>query len=141
MRWFLLRGFANLVSLYSLLVISKNHSNIFLLIILQKTELNQSRILKKGCCLLPDIYFNNMQINKFFKDIFFTEHLWMAASKTRRISFRRSFFVSLDKSALLRCRCFFSEILILVRRKIFSAFYWISHEAFPNSCVSLLCKN
>ena len=50
--------------------------------------------------------------------------------------FLESFFVSLDKSVLLHCRCLmskFSEILILVCRKIFSAFYPILHETFSNS--------
>ena len=47
------------------------------------------------------------------------------------------FFVSLDKSVLLYCRCLmlkFSEFLILVCRKIFSAFYPILHETFSKNC-------
>ena len=50
--------------------------------------------------------------------------------------FLESFFVSLDKSVLLHCRCLmlkFSEILMLVCRKILSAFYPILHETFSNS--------
>ena len=50
--------------------------------------------------------------------------------------FLESFFVSLDKSVLLHRRCLmskFSEMLILVCRKIFSAFYPILHETFSNS--------
>ena len=50
--------------------------------------------------------------------------------------FLESFFVSLDKSVLLHCRCLmskFSEMLILVCRKIFSAFYPILHETISNS--------
>ena len=50
--------------------------------------------------------------------------------------FLESFFISVDKSVLLHCRCLmskFSEILILVCRKIFSAFYPILHETFSNS--------
>ena len=72
-----------------------------------------------------------------FEDTFFTQHLQMTASITRRASFLSSFvFVSLDKSVLLRCRCLmskFSEIALLVCRKIFSVFYLILHEAFSNS--------
>ena len=47
-----------------------------------------------------------------------------------------SFFVSLDKSILLHRRCLmskFSEMFILVSRKILSAFYSILHETFSNS--------
>ena len=50
--------------------------------------------------------------------------------------FLESFLVSLDKSVLLHRRCLmskFSAILILVSRKIFSAFYLILHETFSNS--------
>ena len=50
--------------------------------------------------------------------------------------FLESFFVSLDKSVLLHRRCLmskFSEMLILVCRKIFSAFYLILHETFSSS--------
>ena len=62
----------------------------------------------------------------------------MAATEIRRVSLLRIFlFVSLDKHVLLHRRCLmskFSEILILVCRKIISAFYPILHETFPNSC-------
>ena len=50
--------------------------------------------------------------------------------------FLESVFVSLDKSVLLHRRCLmlkFSEMLILVCRKIFSTFFPILHETFPNS--------
>ena len=50
--------------------------------------------------------------------------------------FLESFFVSLDKSALLHHRCLmskFTEMLMLVCRKIFSAFYPTLHESFSNS--------
>ena len=49
--------------------------------------------------------------------------------------FLESVFVSLDKSVLLNCRCLmskFSEMLILVCRKMFS-FYRILHETFSSS--------
>ena len=42
----------------------------------------------------------------------------------------------MDKSVLLHCRCLmlkFSEMLILVCRKIFSAFYPILHETLSSS--------
>ena len=58
------------------------------------------------------------------------------ASEIRRVSFLRIFFVSLDKSALLHHRCLmskFTEMLMLVCRKIFSAFYPTLHESFSNS--------
>ena len=54
-------------SVYSLLVIGRNHSNTFLLIDLQKTKLFQSKILKKGLFfsdirILTDFdYFNRWQ--------------------------------------------------------------------------------
>ena len=60
----------------------------------------------------------------------------MAASEIRTVSFLRIFFISLDKSVLLYHRCLmleFSEILILVCRKIFSTFYPILHETFSNN--------
>ena len=52
------------------------------------------------------------------------------ASEIRRVSFFRTFFVSLDKSILLHRRCLmskFSGILVLACRKIFTAF---SNEPF-----------
>ena len=60
-------------SVYYLLVISRNNSNTFLLIDLQKTKLFQSKILKEGLfltdltgfCPLPDVYFNNMQLSRW----------------------------------------------------------------------------
>ena len=70
---------------------------------------------------------------KFFKDIFFIVQLRTAAAEIRRVSFLRIFFFSLGKSTLLHRRCLmlkFSEILILVYGKIFSAFYPILHETF-----------
>ena len=50
--------------------------------------------------------------------------------------FLESVLVSLDKSVLLHRRYLmskFSEMLILVNRKIYSAFYPILHETFSNS--------
>ena len=67
-----------------------------------------------------------MQLNKW--QIFFLKFV--------QYIFLESVFVSLDKSDLLHCRCLmlkFSEMLILVCRKIFSAFYPILHETFSNS--------
>ena len=55
----------------------------------------------------------------------------MVASEIHTVSF----FVSLDKSVLLYHRYLmskFSETLILVGRKIFSAFYLILLETFSN---------
>ena len=62
-----------------------------------------------------------------FKDTFF---------KFVQYLFLESFFVSLYKSVLLYRRSLisiFSEILILVCRKMFSAFYPVLHETFSNS--------
>ena len=71
-----------------------------------------------------------------FKDTFFREYLPTTASEICTASFLRIFFVSLDKSVLFHSRCLmlrFSEILILVCRKIFSAFCLILHETFSSS--------
>ena len=61
---------------------------------------------------------------------------WNFFLKFVQYLFLESVFVSLDKSVLLHRRCLmskFSEMLILVCRKIFSAFYPILHETFSNS--------
>ena len=61
----------------------------------------------------------------------------MTAIEIHRISLLRTFFVSLDKSVLLHCRCLmlkFAEILILFCRKIFFVFFLILQETFSNSC-------
>ena len=68
---------------------------------------------------------------------FFTLNLSMTATEIHRISLLRTFFVSLDKSVLLHCRCLmlkFAEILILFCRKIFFVFFLILQETFSNSC-------
>ena len=75
---------------------------------------------------------------KFLRTPFlvFTEHLPPTASEIRTVSFLRIFFVSLDKSTSLHHRCLmskFTEMLMLVCRKIFSAFYPTLHESFSNS--------
>ena len=83
--------------------------------------------------------FSDMPRGEFFKDTFFTVHLPTATTEIRRVSFLRNFLFSLGKSALLHRRSLmlqFSEMLILVYRKIFSAFYPILHETF-----SILYKN
>ena len=67
----------------------------------------------------------------------------MTTTKFRRISLLRTFFVSLDKSALLHRRCLmskFPEILIRLCRKIFSVFCPIFHETFSNSSGFALIK-
>ena len=61
----------------------------------------------------------------------------MTVTEIHRISLLRTFFVSLDKSVLLHCRCLmlkFAEILILFCRKIFFVFFLILQETFSNSC-------
>ena len=47
---------------------------------------------------------------KIFRDTFFTEHFQMTASEICIVSFLRIFFVSLDTSVLLHCRCLISKI-------------------------------
>ena len=76
------------------------------------------------------------QVAKFLTTPFLKEKLRTTASEIHTISFLRIFFVSLDKSVLLHCRCLmwkFTEMLILVCRKVFSAFQPILHESFSNS--------
>ena len=51
MGWFLLKQLVDLVRVYSLLIIRRNHSNTFL-IDLQKQKLNQSKISQQGQFLL-----------------------------------------------------------------------------------------
>ena len=122
MEWFLLRRFVDLVRIYFLLIVSRNHSN----------RVNIALIsgfwqIYAGCCPLHNVYFNDMQINRWwnFKDKgnLFTLNLPMT-TKIRRISLLRTFFfISLDKSVLLHHRCClmskFQEILILLCKKIF----------------------
>ena len=123
MGCFLLRRFVDLVRVYYLLIISRNHSNMFLLLDLQKNYLRS---------------YANKQVAKFLRTPFlvFTEHLPPTASEICTVSFLRIFFISLGKSALLHQRCLmskFSEMLMLLCRKTFSAFYLILHESFSNS--------
>ena len=85
---------------------------------------------------LLHIYFNDVQLNRRRNfQHFFTEHLPATASEIRTVSFLRM-FCFLDKSVLLHCRCLmskFTEMLILVCRKIFPACQLILHESFSNS--------
>ena len=65
----------------------------------------------------------------------FTEYLPPTASEIPTVSFLRIFFVSLNKSALLHHRCLmskFTEMLMLVCKKIFSAFNPTLLEGFSN---------
>ena len=65
----------------------------------------------------------------------FTEYLPSTASEIPTVSFLRIFFVSLNKSALLQNRCLmskFTEMLMLVCKKIFSAFNPTLLEGFSN---------
>ena len=68
----------------------------------------------------------------------------MTATEIRRVPLLRIFFVSLNKSVLFHRRCLLSKssgILILVCRKMSSAFYLILHETFSNSCGFPLINN
>ena len=85
---------------------------------------------------MPILMICNETTREIFEDFFFTEYPPTTAFEICTIFFLESFLVSLDKSVLLHCKCLkskFSEILILVCRKIFSAFYPILHETFSNS--------
>ena len=132
MEWFLLQRFVDLVRIYFLLIVSRNHSNRVNIVLI-----SGFRQIYAGCI---HVYFNDMQINRWhnFKDKghLFTLNLPMT-TKIHRISLRTFFFISLDKSVLLHHRCClmskFSEILILLCWKIFSVFYPIFHETFSSS--------
>ena len=137
MEWFLLQRFVDLVRIYFLLIVSRNHSyrvNIVLI--------SGFWQIYAGCCLLHNVYFDDMEITTWwnFKDKGhpFTLNLPMTTTTICIISLFRTFFFSLDKSVLLHHRCFlmskFSEILILLCRKIFSVFYPIFHETFSKCC-------
>ena len=63
--WFLLIRFVDRVKVYSLLVISKKHSNTFLLIDLQKTKIVQSKILKQGQFLLIPGFYRFRQVIEY----------------------------------------------------------------------------
>ena len=135
MEWFLLRRFVDLVRIYFLLIVSRNHSNRVNIVLI-----SGFRQIYAGCYPLHNVYFNDMQINRWqnFKDKghIFTLNLMMA-TKICRTSSQNIFFISLDKSVLLHHRCLmskFPEILILLCKKIFSVFYPILHETFSNSC-------
>ena len=75
-----------------------------------------------------------MQLNR--GDTFFAEYLPTTASDIRTIYFLRIFFCFFRIICFFHCRCFIlkcSEILMLVCRKIFSAFCPILQETFSNS--------
>ena len=75
-------------------------------------------------------------MEKFSRTPFLKNNFVRLLLKLVEFLFFEVFFVSLDKSVLLRCRCLmfkFSKILLLRYSKIFSAFYPILHETFPNS--------
>ena len=134
MEWFLLWRFVDLLRIYFLLIVSRNHSNMV-------EHCSDIRIYT-GCCTLHNFYFNDMQINRWWnfkvKGHLFTLNLQTTATKICIISLLRTFFfISLDKSVLLHHRCLmlkFPEVLILLCRKIFSVFYPIFHETISNSC-------
>ena len=48
-RWFLIRRFADLFRVYSLLIISRNHFNTFLFLDLQKKEVKQNIAARATC--------------------------------------------------------------------------------------------
>ena len=134
MEWFLLRRFVDLVRIYFLLVVSRNHFN-------RVKYCSDVRILTdlRSCCPLHNVYFNDIEINRWRKDKghLFTSNLHMSATKIRRISLLRTFFCFLEYICFAPSQMFNVEIswnFDAVVLKIFSGFYPIFHETFSNSC-------
>ena len=102
MEWFLLQRFVDLVRIYFLLIVSRNHSNRVNIILISGYQQ-----IYTGCYPLHNFYFNYMQINSWqnFKDkgYLFTLNLPMTTI-IHRISLLRAFFFPVDKSVLLHCR-------------------------------------
>ena len=93
MEWFLLRMFVDLVRTYFLLIVSRNHSNRVNIVLISGFWQ-----IYAGCYQLHNVYFNDMQINRWrnFKDKghLFTLNLRMT-TKICRISLLRTFFLFL----------------------------------------------
>ena len=91
MEWFLLQRFVDLVRIYFLLIVSRNHSNRVNIVLI-----SGFRQIYAGCYPLHNVYFNDMQINRWqnFKDKghLFTLNLPMTTTKIRRISLLKTFF-------------------------------------------------
>ena len=117
MRWFLLR-FANLLRVCSLQIISRDHSNTFLLINLQKTKIYpKDNIAARAICSdivmslqtgfspLRNAYFNDMQINSYIDQVLFRE-LSVAAtcSEKFRDSSEQSWGKRIEKTG--KCKAF-----------------------------------
>ena len=136
MEWFLLQRFVDLIRIYFLLIISRNHSN--------RVKCHSNRYVfwyqhfDRFTQVVVHYLISILMICKStggeilkIKDTFFTLNLGRTVTEIRKISFLRTFsFVSLDQSVLLH-RIFlmskFSEILILLWRKIccfLSDFTW-----------------
>ena len=85
MEWFLLRRFVDLVRIYFLLIGGRNHSNRVNIVLISVFPQ-----ICEGCCPLHNVYFNEMQINRWwnFKDKGhpFTLNLPMTTTKICRIS-------------------------------------------------------
>ena len=108
--------------------ICRNHSNTFLL-----PDLQKNRSIVKYCSKGYLFWYHDFdRFRQVAVDYF---KMSIPLLKFIQYIFLES-FDSLDKSVLLHRRYLmskFSEILILVCRKIFSAFYPILHETFSNS--------
>ena len=93
MEWFLLQRFVDLVRIYFLLIVSRNHSNRVNIVLI-----SGFRQIYTGCYPLHNIYFNDMQINRWqnFKDKghLFTLNLPMT-TKICRKSLLRTFLLFL----------------------------------------------
>ena len=119
MEWFLLQRFADLVRIYFLLSVNRNHSNKVNIVLI-----SGFRQIYAGCCQLH-VYFNDMQINRWrkFKDKgqLFTLNLPMTTTKIRRISLLRTFY-------------FFGLIRFAPSHMLFNVEISWNFETFSNSC-------
>ena len=118
MEWFLLQRFVDLVRIYFLLIVSRNHSSrVNIVLISGFRQIYAGSFKDKGHLFTLNLRWQ----------LKFVEYLFL-----------KIFFISLHKSVSLHRRCClmskFPEILILLCRKIFSVFYLIFQETFSNSC-------
>ena len=123
---FPLRRFVDLVRIYLLLIVSRNHSN----------RVKYCSDLA-ACCPLHNLYFNGLQIKSWqnFKDKghLFTSNLPWLLLKFAEYLFLKHFFISLKKSVLLHDSCLiskFPEIFMLLCRKIFCFLSHFSRNFF-----------
>ena len=136
MKWFLLQRFVNLIRTHFLLIVIKNHSNRVNIVLI-----SGFRQIYAGCYPIHNVYFNDMQINRWqnFKDKghLFTLNLLMTTKFVKYLFLEHLFlFLSINLFCSIADLCLiskFREILILLCRKIFFIFYPIFHKTFSDS--------